>query len=266
MNGTPSPTGWDPTVYGRFAEQRRKPFEDLLALVRPAPGMRAVDLGCGSGELTRALHDALGCAETLGVDSSAEMLAKSGAYAGNGVSFTVGDLAAFAPAGPLDLVFSNAAIHWVPDHPSLLARLASHLAPGGQLAVQVPDQEDHPSHATAREVAREDPFASALADSGGARTSPVLAPEKYAEILFRLGFQEQTVRLQIYPQPLESRDAVVDWVRGSLLTDYKRRLGAELYDRFLAAYRERLLPRLADERPFFYPYRRVLMWGRLGRS
>jgi trans-aconitate 2-methyltransferase len=249
---------WDPAVYGRFAAERARPFEDLLALVERRPGMSVADLGCGSGELTRRLHDALSASETIGVDSSAEMLSKTAPYAGSGVSFVAADLASWRPERPLDLVFSNAAIHWVPDHPALLSRLAGLLAPGGQLAVQVPDQEQHASHVTAREVAGEEPFASRL--PGGARVSPVLSPEEYAHLLFRLGFARQTVRLQMYPQALDSKEDVVRWVEGSLLTDYRKRLG-DLYPGFLARYRERLMEELPDERPFFYPYRRLLMWA-----
>ena len=89
----------------------------------------------------------------------------------------------------------------------------------------------------------------------------MLAPEVYATLLHRLGFREQHVRLQVYAHELESREAVVEWVRGSLLTDYERRLPAELWPRFLERYRERLLPQLDDTRPFFYPFKRVLMWG-----
>lgn len=251
---------WDPEVYARFRDERRRPFLDLVALVARAPAMRVLDLGCGTGEPTRALHDALGAAETLGVDSSAEMLARSADHAGNGVSFALGDISTFEPAAPLDLVFSNAAIHWVPDHEALLARFRRFLAPRGQLAVQVPDMRGHASHRTASELASEEPFASAL---GPPRLSPVLAPERYAELLFRLGFVEQTVKLQIYGHVLPGPEAVVEWVRGTLLTDYRGGLPAALWELFLSSYTERLLARLPDERPFFYPYRRILMSGRL---
>ena len=130
----------------------------------------------------------------------------------------------------------------------------------GQLAVQVPTNDDHPSHVTAVEVAREAPFREAL--GGHVRQSPVLAPEVYATLLAPPGVQpEQHVRLQVYAHELESREAVVEWVRGSVLTDYERRLPAELWPRFLERYRERLLPQLEDARPFFYPFKRVLFWG-----
>jgi trans-aconitate 2-methyltransferase len=188
------------------------------------------------------------------------MLAKSADSAGNGVSFVLADLSEWKPDGPLDLAFSNAALHWVPDHPALFARLAGLLAPGGQLAVQMPDQEAHASHVTARAVAREAPFAARFPE--GPRISPILTAEEYAHLLFRLGFDRQTVRVQMYPQALPSREDVVEWVKGSLLTDYKKRLGDDLYVRFLTRYREILVEQLPDERPFFYPYRRILIWAR----
>lgn len=253
---TPSPTTWNPDQYGRFRGERSQPFFDLMALVQPRPGMRVVDLGCGPGELTKELHVHLDARETIGIDNSPAMLAKAAAYAGNGLRFEDGDIGAFSGDGAFDLVFSNAALHWVPDHPALLARLTAALKEGGQLAVQVPDNDAHPSHATAVAVAREEPFRAIL--GGHTRQSPVLAPERYAALLHRLGYQQQTVRLQVYAHELESREAVVEWVRGSVLTDYERRMPADLWPRFLERYRERLMPQLEDTRPFFYPFRRIL--------
>jgi trans-aconitate 2-methyltransferase len=250
---------WNPEQYGRFRDERARPFFDLLDLVQPRPGMRVVDLGCGTGELTRELHRKLAARETIGIDNSPAMLARSAAFAGDGLRFEQGDIGAFASEGGYDLVFSNAALHWIPDHEALLPRLAAALTETGQLAVQVPANDDHPSHTTAVEVAREAPFREAL--GGHVRESPVLAPEVYATLLHRLGFREQHVRLQVYAHELGSREAVVEWVRGSVLTDYERRLPAELWPRFLERYRERLLPQLDDTRPFFYPFKRVLMWG-----
>ncbi len=162
--------GWNPEAYARFGNERRRPFEDLLMLVAPIPGGRAVDLGCGSGELTRVLHYRIQASETLGIDSSDAMLAKAARQARDGVRFERGDIEAFSPAGPYDLVFSNAALHWVPDHPALLVRLARTVASGGQLAFQVPDNFDHPSHKAAEEAASREPFLSAL--GGAAHPAP----------------------------------------------------------------------------------------------
>jgi trans-aconitate 2-methyltransferase len=259
-----APDPWDPARYERFAAERQAPFFDLLALVRPIPGGRAADLGCGTGALTAELHRRVRAAETLGVDSSAAMLERARAVAGGGLAFVPGDAASFGrPGGPgegrWDLVFSNAALQWVPDHPRLLRRLAATLAPGGQLAVQVPANHDHVSHVVAAELAAEEPFSAAT--GGYRRVMPVLAPERYAELLERLGFAKQHVRLQVYPHHLEGPEQVVEWTRGTLLTDYQRRMPPALFEEFLAGYRERLLPRLDQRRPYFYPFKRILLWG-----
>jgi trans-aconitate 2-methyltransferase len=265
MSDTPPKTAWDPAVYERFKDERAQPFHDLLGLVAPlaaSGGARVVDLGCGTGELTRVLHETLGAKETLGIDSSPEMLARSEALAGNGLRFRVADITTFQPDAPLDLVFSNAALHWLPDHRGLLARITSWLAPGGQIAVQVPAMDGQPSHTTAAALASEEPFASAL--SGFSKRRNVLEPEAYAALLHELGYAEQHVRLQIYPHRLASPDAAVDWVKGTLLTSYQERLDAALYALYMERYRERLAARLGPARPVFFPYRRVLF--RAGRA
>src|SRR5512143_2258714 len=101
------PDTWNPTQYNRFQHERRQPGLDLIALLRPRPQARVVDLGCGTGELTRLLHDRLGARETVGLDSSASMLAKSAAHATAGLRFASGDIADFAAEGTWDVIFSN---------------------------------------------------------------------------------------------------------------------------------------------------------------
>jgi trans-aconitate 2-methyltransferase len=258
MIASPS-SDWNPEQYGRFRDERARPFFDLLDLVQPQPGMRVVDLGCGTGELTLELHRRLSARETIGIDNSPAMLAKSAAFAGDGLRFKQKDIGTFASEADFDLVFSNAALQWVPDHEPLFRRLTAALTQSGQLAVQMPANNDHPSHLTAFAIAGEPPFREAL--GGYERQWPVLAPEAYATLLHRLGYRRQHVRLQIYAHELESREAVMEWVRGSLLTDYERRLPAELWPRFLERYQERLLPQLDDANPFFYPFKRVRLWG-----
>lgn len=254
------PDHWDPDRYGRFAAERRQPFADLVALVAPIPGGRAVDLGCGPGELTRELHAKVLAKETLGIDSSEAMLDRARAYAGGGVRFVRGDIGNFTAEVPYDLVFSNAALHWVPSHDALLARLTAAVKPGGQLAFQIPDNYDHPSHRAAAEIASHESFREILGGETHARN--VLPPEAYADRLDHLGYAEQTVRLHVYGHRLASREEVVSWVEGSLLSDYRRRLPAPLYDVFLARYRERLMQMLPDERPFFFTFRRILVHAR----
>jgi trans-aconitate 2-methyltransferase len=255
------PDRWDPRQYERFLEERGQPFLDLMALVEPQPDMRVVDLGCGTGRLTRQLQQHLKPREILGLDISPAMLAESAGYAAAGLRFEAGNIATFSADHSYDLVFSNSALHWLPDHPALFARLTAALAPGGQLAVQMPAMYQHPSHLVATQVASEPEFASAL--KGYVHREHVLSAGEYDQLLARLGYARRHARLQIYRHQLPSREGVVGWVRGTLLVPYQERLQPEMYERFLARYREELMPRLEDARPYVYEYRRILMWGRL---
>ena len=251
------PDVWDPAQYQRFRKERAQPFHDLLALVEPRPAMRAADLGCGTGDLTLLLHRTLAARETVGVDNSAAMLAQAPREAG--LRFLQEEIEGFAPAEPFDLVFSNAALHWVPDHPALLRRWTAALKPGGQLAVQMPMNDAHPSHVTVHALARTPEFRALL--DGFERRPPLLAPVRYAEVLQQLGLARQKVRVEIYGHLLESREQVVEWVRGTLLTDYQKRLAPPDWERFLERYRATLLAQLPDQRPFLYTYPRLFLWG-----
>ncbi|MCB9898238.1 MAG: methyltransferase domain-containing protein [Planctomycetes bacterium] len=219
----------------------------------------ALDLGCGTGEGTSWLAERSGCATTIGLDTSAAMLERAPRDL-PGLHFVRGDIAAPPLRGPVDVLFSNAALHWLPDHPALLARLTGLVAPGGRLAVQVPGNHRHPSQRVAVEVAREEPFASLL--GGFVRESPVLEPERYVEILHGLGFTDLDVRVVVYPHLLPEPADVVGWVRGTTLTDYERRLPEQAYARFLERYREALLAVLPDERPCLFTFRRVFFAAR----
>lgn len=249
---------WNPEQYGRFRDERNRPFYDLLGRVHRRDRMRVVDLGCGTGELTREMHAFLGARLTLGIDSSEAMLAKCGAFAGDGLRFEKGAIESFLGAGEWDLVFSNAALHWVPDHAALFGRLAAAVSKeGGQLAVQLPANDDHPSHVVAAEIARQSPYREAL--GGWEKPRHVLPPEQYAQIVERLGFREHHVSLEVYGHHLDSRDEVVEWVKGTTLTAYQKRMEPEVYDQFLARYRTVLLEKLEDRSPFFYTFKRILL-------
>jgi trans-aconitate 2-methyltransferase len=253
---------WDPATYERFKDERRQPFDDLLRMVEPCPSGRVVDLGCGTGSLTAELHEHCQAAETVGIDGSASMLdaAPSGVP---GLRFEVGDISTY-DQGDLDVVFSNAALHWVPDHETLIPRLVGLLGTYGQIAFQVPANFDHPSHLLAQALAAEEPYLSAFGGSPPAsRGDTVLGPERYAQMLDGLGAVEMSARLQVYNHHLPSTAAVVDWVRGTLLTPFQAALGEELFARFVAEYRRRLVAELGDDQPYFYAFKRILVWARL---
>jgi trans-aconitate 2-methyltransferase len=254
---------WDPEQYHKFAGERSQAFWDLVGLVHAHPIGCAVDLGCGSGELTTELRHHLVIGELLGLDSSPAMLDEAAAHAQPGLRFELGDLATWTSQGDHDLVFANASLHWAPDHPGVLAGWWSALAPGGQLAVQMPSNADHPAHRIATEVGAIEPFLSAL--GGSPPPDPVaanvLAPEQYAIILDHLGATQQHVRLQVYGHVLESSSDVVEWTKGSTLTRFFSALPTELHAPFVNEYRTRLLEVIGDRAPYFYPFKRILIWA-----
>lgn len=249
---------WDPGQYNRFASEREQPFWDLVNLLTPVAAPAVVDLGCGDGRLTAALHERLGAEATLGVDSSRAMIAATEAHTRNAVAFDTADIGAWEQPDAYNIVFANASLQWVPDHASVLDRWIRSLRAGGQLAVQIPANADHPAHLVAAEVAAElldNPPPDAVAQN-------VLAPEDYAVLFDELGCAEQHVRLQVYPHHLPSTADVVEWVKGTTLTRFKEPLGPEGWDRFVDLYRDRLLAVLGDRSPYFYPFKRILMWAR----
>jgi len=258
-SGVPGPSPWDPEQYNRFAAEREQPFWDLRALLQPVAAPRVADLGCGDGRLTAALHRDLGARGTIGIDNSESMLAAAAVHGGEAVTFAWGDISAWSGSG-LDILFSNAALQWVPDHPAVLERWRRALAAGGQFAVQVPSNADHPSHTVLREVAVERLGPEAPADPVATN---VLAPEEYARLLDALGFEPQHVRLQVYPHRLDSAADVVEWMKGTSLTRFRLSMDPPAYESMVEEYRRRLVAALPDSRPYLYAFKRILLWGRL---
>ena len=224
---------WDPGQYEKFAAERAQPFWDLAALVedRPLERGRRPRLR-HRGADGRARRRGAASAAMLGIDSSPNMLTQAAAHAGPHLRFEAGDIATWTGRGDVDLVLSNAALQWVPDHVGVVTRWWAALRPGGQLAVQIPANADHASHRVAAEVASSEPFRSAM---GGAPPPDqvavnVLAPEQYAILLDHLGAARQHVRLQVYGHVLARSADVVEWVKGTSLTRFTNVLPAELHD------------------------------------
>lgn len=247
---------WNPDKYQQFKNQRSAPFFDLLKLVDVRPGLRVVDLGCGTGELTRQLADSLPGSNMLGLDSSPQMLERTQEFARPGLRFELGNQTELE--GEWDLIISNAALQWSEKHEKLIPRLFSALKPGGQIAVQVPSNHGGPTHLTILRVADQEPFRTAL--NGWARRSPVLPIETYAGLLFRGEAQEIVAFDKIYPHILENVDAIIDWISGTALVPYFERLGNHKDD-FVAAIRQELHGDFPEE-PVFYPFRRTFFSAR----
>jgi trans-aconitate 2-methyltransferase len=247
---------WNPDLYHKFQAERSTPFYDLLALVDVRPNLKVIDLGCGSGELTRQLADKLPDSHVTGLDSSLQMLDKAASFVRPGLVFQQGDQSTLT--GEWDLIFSNAALQWSENHAELIPYLFDKLKPGGQIAVQVPSNHNHISHQIYRDTAEEDMFKFIL--QGFQRYAPVLSIENYSRILFDCGAEEINLFEKIYPHVLENSDAVVEWISGTALVPYFERLG-KYKDEFVKSIREKMRVAMPDS-PVFYPFRRILFSAR----
>jgi trans-aconitate 2-methyltransferase len=253
---------WDPVRYLRFAGERARPFAELVARVGAEAPATVVDLGCGEGSLTASLAQRWPGARVTGVDSSPEMLAAAAAEARPGrLDFVLGDVSDWSPTGPVDVVVSNAVLHWVPGHSRLLTRWAGWLPPGGWLAVQVPGNFRAPTHALLADLCRSPRWADRLADAAP-RADAVLDPAGYLDILTAAGLQAdawETTYLHVLTGP----DPVLAWVRSTVLRPVLAQLTGDDVTRFTeqyaAALREAYPPR--PDGTTVLPFRRVFAVG-----
>jgi trans-aconitate 2-methyltransferase len=257
---------WDPVRYEQFVEQRLAPGRDLIALVEMRAGLRAVDLGCGTGRLTRELADALPGSDVTGIDRSPDMLARAAEHARPGLRFELGAIEELVRSRQVeredtfDLIYSNAAIQWLPDHRLLVTRLFERLRPGGQLVVQVPSNRDHPTTRMLQEVAESEPF---RADLAGVRapTTRVLPVHEYAEVLFAAGGTDLVACENVSPHVRPDARAMVEWQRGAALLPYLERLDEQQSTAFLDALRASYTARY-PARPCLFAFRRILFSAR----
>ncbi|MEH1016074.1 trans-aconitate 2-methyltransferase [Micromonospora sp. CPCC 206060] len=256
---------WEPDTYLRYAEERSRPFHDLLARV-PARHPRAVvDLGCGPGHLTVALRERWPDARIAGLDTSPEMIDRARTLPGD-VEFTLGDVRTWRPGPEVDVVVTNAVLQWVPGHTDLLRRWAADLPAGAWLAVQVPQNFDAPSHRAIRQVAADGPWRDDL--SGVLRHDPVSDATGYALLLTGAGCAVdawETTYVHLLPAPATADHPVLSWLEGTGLRPVRAALGAD--DGRWAAFRAVLADRLAEAYPVqdgqvYFPFRRVFVVAR----
>jgi trans-aconitate 2-methyltransferase len=248
---------WNPERYLAFADQRTRPALDLLARVPSLDAQRVADLGCGPGNSTRLLAERWPQATVVGIDSSREMLAKA-RRSGIRATWTLADIATWAPDLAFDLIYSNAALHWLGEHKTLLPRLLAHLRPGGVLAAQMPRNFEAPSHVLLRETARSGPWAERLADT--LERQPVSTPEWYYDLIAPHA-AALDIWETVYLHLLEGDDPVLSWTRGTALRPIMAKLERQEFTAFEAAYAARLraaYPRRADGRTLF-PFRRLFI-------
>jgi trans-aconitate 2-methyltransferase len=232
---------WSAKQYVKFEDERTRPARDLLAAVPTRDPRRVVDLGCGPGNTTELLLQAFPKAEIIGLDSSPDMVTNARARL-RGISFEVADLTTWRPdpAAPVDIIYSNAVLQWVPGHETILPRLLGLLPEGGSLAIQMPDNLDEPSHVAMREAARQEPWAARLSHAEDAHT-PIGTAAAYYRLLKPLAARVDVWRT-VYHHSLEGIEGIVEWFKGSRLRSYLGPLDPAGREGFLAAYREALAP------------------------
>ncbi|MCX5481370.1 trans-aconitate 2-methyltransferase [Kaistia geumhonensis] len=228
---------WSAGQYLKFEDERTRPARNLLAEVPLAAPRLCVDLGCGPGNSTELIAARYPGARVVGVDTAPDML-RAARERLPGVEFVEADVAAWQPDEPADLLFANAVFQWVPDHLAVLERLMGALAPGGVLAVQMPDNLGEPSHLMMEETARSAAFAEAFAGRIIRRT-PLPAPRSYVERLAPLSARVE-VWHTIYQHRLADAAAIVEWVKGTGLRPYLDVLPPERRAVFVDAYTARI--------------------------
>lgn len=251
---------WDPAQYLKFAGERMRPAVDLLARIPAAAPETVVDLGCGAGNLAPLLAARWPAAKLIGVDSSPEMLVRARAAHAQ-AQFEQADIGAWRPARPVDVLFSNAALHWLDGHERLLPALLEAVAPGGWLAVQMPRNFGAPSHTSIIEAIEHGPWRTRLEPH--LRRDPVAAPGHYWRLL-----QHRCTALEIweteYLQVLAGDNPVAEYTKGTWLKQFLDRLQEPERSAFEADYRRRVLawyPPEADGRTLF-PFRRLFLVAR----
>lgn len=256
---------WDPAQYLKFAGERLRPALDLMARVPLSSPRTIVDLGCGAGNVARILAERWPAARLTGVDNSDAMLEKARAAAGDGIAWVAADLAAWAahvPAGSVEIVYSNAALHWLDDHATLFPRIFRAVAPGGVLAVQMPSNFGAPSHVALAEAVQDARWRARLAQL--LRPAPVAAPGRYFDWLAPQAASLDvwtTEYLHVLPRATDGDHPVVAWTKGTALTPFLSALDADEGRAFVADYAARIAPAyppLPDGRVLF-PFRRLFV-------
>ena len=256
------PHTWDPDRYLAYADERGRPFLDLIARIDADSPRTVVDLGCGPGNLTGLLAQRWPDAELIGLDSSPEMIAKARADV-PGVRFEVGDLREWVSddGGRVDVLVSNSTLQWVPGHLELLPRLVDRVVPGGWLAFQVPGNFDEPSHTIRRDIADQAKYA--------AHTAGVAVPDSHdpATYLEALVAADCTVDAweTTYLHVLTGEDPVFTWVSGTGARPTLEALPPGLREEFESEFRARLRAAYPHrDYGVLLPFRRVFVVARVG--
>jgi trans-aconitate 2-methyltransferase len=248
---------WNPDQYLKFAQPRLRPALDLLGRISVADPKRIYDLGCGTGSITQLLAERWPSAVVCGVDDSAEMLAQA-AQRPSRIEWLQQSVASWRPAEPASLIFSNAALHWLPNHGALFPSLINALEPGGVLAVQMPRNFFAPSHTLIYDTVREGPWRATLEHL--ITPTPVESPQFYYSLLHELAASLDIWETE-YLHVLEGQNAVKEWTKGTWLKRFLDALNEPQRSEFEAEYARRLAlvyPPLDNGKTLF-PFRRLFI-------
>ncbi len=237
---------WSPEQYLAFEEQRTRPARDLIAALPTRSPSTTVDLGCGPGNSTALLAAHLRTPDILGIDNAPEMIAAARSRHPE-LTFELASIEAWRPEKPVSLIFSNAALHWLPRHDTLLPRLASCLNPQGCLAIQMPDNLQEPAHRLMRTLAQQPPWAETLSHAGDLRTE-ILTPDEYYRLLKPTCSNVDIFRTTYHHVLPGGPDAIVDWFGGSGLRPYLEPLNEDGKAAFLDRYRQSIAAAYPQQR------------------
>ncbi len=258
---------WNPELYNRFRRYRQEPFLAILERLKLRGDESIVDLGCGSGENTVELARLVPRGRAIGIDSSAAMIDASNKVL-EGVepevrarlSFSIGDIAEFSANREYQVVFSNAALQWVPGHREIFKRIFDALTPGGRVVVQMPKNDQETAQVAILALAGEPPWKEMLAKvTVPSRAVP--GPERYNKLLVELGFTDVDCYEHVFQHPMNSPRDVVDWSRATTLRPFLNALPADRHDAFIEAVERRLVEAYGTEGPLIFPFRRLFIWG-----
>lgn len=256
-------TVWDPVRYLEFADERSRPFVDLLSQVHARDPKLVVDLGCGSGQLTASLAERWPGAQIVGLDSSPEMITRAAEFASPRVRFQLQDLRDWQPGVNVDVIISNSTLQWVPEHRALLPDLISSLTPAGWLAFQVPGNFDEPSHRLLRQLSADTRYASMLADVSWPAAGDAAS---YLDDLADLGCTVDAWETT-YLHVLSGLNPVFRWISGTGARPALQALPDDHRAEFVAEYQE-LLNQAYPVRPYgtVLPFRRIFVVAQRGAT
>jgi trans-aconitate 2-methyltransferase len=252
--------GWDPNQYLKYASERTRPAADLIAQIRLDKPARIVDLGCGPGNSTELLHRRWPESDITGVDNSPEMLAQARSTYPDW-QWALSDIEGWKPEPALDLIFSNAALHWVPGHATLFRALFGAVAPGGALAAQMPNNFQSASHTVLQEVAESgDPrWSKTLA---GAAAAIAVQPAAFYYDVLRKSASRVDIWETEYQHVMDGPKAIFDWVHSTTMRPYLDRLPdkeqRQLFEELcLEGFQEIYRPN--DQGKVLFPFRRMFI-------